>query len=288
MKKILTMTDSNSSITPLEAESLGVYVLPMPFDIDGREYLENIDLSQEDFYQMLAGGAEVSTSQPSPVAITETWDRLLEENDEIVYIPMSSGLSGSCATATMLVEDYEGRVQVVNNHRISVTQRQSVLDSLMLSEKGYSADEIKETLEMHALDPSIYIMVDTLKYLKKGGRISPAAAALGSLLKIKPVLQIQGEKLDSYAKARTLKHAKSIMLSAVRRDMAEKYGEALTDRDVLISGAYTPGAEYDEWIREVQEAFPENEIFMCPLPLSISCHIGTGALAITVTKKLEI
>ena len=208
MSKVIVVTDSNSGITQSQSKELGVVVLPMPFYIDDKMYYEDIDLTQEQFYEKLTQGGEIKTSMPLVGDVTDKWDELLKEYDEIVYIPMSSGLSSSCETALMLAQDYEGRVEVVNNQRISVTQRQSVLDAKMLVEQGKSATEIKEILEKNKFESSIYIMVDTLEYLKKGGRITPAAAALGTLLKLKPVLQIQGEKLDAFAKARTVKQAK--------------------------------------------------------------------------------
>ena len=218
MSKVIVVTDSNSGITQSQSKELGVVVLPMPFYIDDKMYYEDIDLTQEQFYEKLTQGGEIKTSMPLVGDVTDKWDELLKEYDEIVYIPMSSGLSSSCETALMLAQDYEGKVEVVNNQRISVTQRQSVLDAKMLVEQGKSAAEIKEILEKNKFESSIYIMVDTLEYLKKGGRITPAAAALGTLLKLKPVLQIQGEKLDAFAKARTVKQAKSIMIDAMKSD----------------------------------------------------------------------
>ena len=210
MSKVIVVTDSNSGITPDEAKKLGVEVIPMPFYIDEQMYYENIDLTQEQFYEKLTAGGDIKTSMPLVGDVTDKWDEFLKENDEIVYIPMSSGLSSSCETAYMLSQDYDGKVQVVNNQRISVTMRQSVIDAKNLAEAGKNAAEIKQILEDAKFESSIYIMVDTLNYLKKGGRITPAAAALGTLLKLKPVLQIQGEKLDAFAKARTVKQAKSI------------------------------------------------------------------------------
>lgn len=198
MNKIAIMTDSNSGITQKEAEVLRIRVLPMPFLIDGETFFEEISLTQEQFYERLAQDVDISTSQPSPEDVTKAWEELLEENESIVYIPMSSGLSGSCQTAIMLADDYEGKVQVVDNQRISVTQRQSVLDAIELAKEGKTAVQIKEILEANKFESSIYIMLDTLKYLKKGGRITPAAAALGSALRLKPVLQIQGEKLEHF------------------------------------------------------------------------------------------
>ena len=217
MGKIAIVTDSNSGIVQAEAKELGIYVIPMPFMIDGKDYLEEINLTQEEFYQKLTEGAEISTSMPSPGSVTDLWDELLKEYDEIVYIPMSSGLSSSCQTAIMLADDYDGKVVVVNNQRISVTMRQSVLDAMELAEAGKSAAEIQTILEEQKMESSIYIMLNTLTYLKRGGRITPAAAALGTLLKIKPVLQIQGDKLDAFAKARTVKQGKNIMIEAMKK-----------------------------------------------------------------------
>ncbi len=221
--RIGIITDSNSGITQSQAEELGIYVVPMPFMIDGQTYFEDINLTQEQFYEKLKAGADISTSQPSPESVTGLWDRLLEEYDQLVHIPMSSGLSGSCQTAMMLAQDYEGKVFVVNNHRISVTQRQSALDAKMLADEGKTGEEIQKILYDSRYDSSIYITVDTLKYLKKGGRITPAAAAFGTLLRIKPVLTIQGEKLDAFAKARTMKQAKNIMLMALKKDLEERF-----------------------------------------------------------------
>ena len=223
MSKVIVVTDSNSGITPDEAKKLGVEVIPMPFYIDEQMYYENIDLTQEQFYEKLTAGGDIKTSMPLVGDVTDKWDEFLKENDEIVYIPMSSGLSSSCETAYMLSQDYDGKVQVVNNQRISVTMRQSVIDAKNLAEAGKNAAEIKQILEDAKFESSIYIMVDTLNYLKKGGRITPAAAALGTLLKLKPVLQIQGEKLDAFAKARTVKQAKSIMIDAMKSDFEKRF-----------------------------------------------------------------
>jgi DegV family protein with EDD domain len=218
--------------------------------------------------------------------VTDTWDGLLEEYDEIVHIPMSSGLSGSCETAIMLSQDYDGRVQVVNNQRISVTQRQSVLDAIALAAQGRSAAEIKDILEREKMESSIYIMVDTLYYLKKGGRITPAAATLGTLLKLKPVLQIQGEKLDAFAKARTVKQAKSIMIEAMKNDFDKRFMDS-SGEHMHLEVAYTYDlAAARAFQSEVQEAFPGMDIHMDPLSLSVSCHIGPGALAVACSKKI--
>ncbi len=286
--KIAIVTDSNSGITQAEAGDLGIFVLPMPFMIDGQDYYEDVNLTQREFYEKLKDGSDISTSQPSPESVTGLWDKVLESHDAIVHIPMSSGLSGSCQTALMLAEDYDGKVQVVNNQRISVTQRQSVLDAREMAGKRKSAEEIRRYLEDTRFDSSIYIMLDTLKYLKKGGRITPAAAALGTLLKLKPVLQIQGEKLDAFSKARTVKQAKNVMMTAISHDMEHRFGDKSGKRIHLFI-AYTDneGAAL-ELKEELKHAFPETgEIHMDPLSLSVSCHIGPGALAIACTKAME-
>ncbi|MCI7107551.1 MAG: DegV family protein [Lachnospiraceae bacterium] len=287
MSKIAIVTDSNSGITQKQAQEYGIVVLPMPFYINGQMYYEDIDLTQEQFYEKLAEGGEIKTSMPLVGDVTDKWDELLKEYDEIVHIPMSSGLSSSCETAMMLAQEYDGRVQVVNNQRISVTMRQSVLDAKMLAGQGKSAAEIKEILEKDKFESSIYIMVDTLEYLKKGGRITPAAAALGTLLKLKPVLQIQGEKLDAFAKARTVKQAKSIMIESMKNDFEKRFNSP-DGKKMNLEMAYTYDSEAAEAFKEeVQEAFPNNEIVMNPLSLSVSCHIGPGALAIACSKIIE-
>lgn len=288
MAKIAIITDSNSGITQKQGEELGIYVLPMPFTISEETYFEDINLEAEKFYQEQAAGSDIFTSQPSPETVMGLWDKLLNEGyEEIVHIPMSSGLSGSCQSALMLAQDYDGKVQVVNNQRISVTQRQSAMDAKALAENGYHADEIREKLEEDKFNSSIYIMLDTLYYLKKGGRITPAAAALGTILRLKPVLQIQGEKLDAYAKARTTEQGKSIMVKAIKSDMENRF-DGLTDgTGYHIAMAHTQNPEAAEaWREEVLKEFPAAEIYMDRLPLSIACHIGPGALAITVSKKM--
>ena len=286
MSKIAIVTDSNSGITQAQAKEMGISVLPMPFMIDEETFYEDITLSQPEFYEKLMAGAAVVTSQPTPESVMNLWDELLKEYDEIVHIPMSSGLSGSCQSAVMLSEDYDGKVQVVNNQRISVTQRQSVLDALELIGRGMNAAEIKDFLEKDKFNSSIYIMLDTLYYLKKGGRITPAAAALGTILKLKPVLQIQGEKLDAFAKARTVSQGKTIMINAIRNDMNTRFDGATPD-NICLAMAYTYDLKAAEQFREeVQEAFPGFDIYMDPLSLSVSCHIGPGALAVTCCKKI--
>ena len=292
MAKIAFVTDTNSGMTPEEAQRLGVSILPMPFTIDGQEYFEGITLDEKTFYEKLSSGADISTSQPAVGAVQELWDKLLKEYDEIVHIPMSSGLSGSCQTALMLSQDYEGKVQVVNNQRISVTQSQSVRDAVKLGEAGKSAVEIKDILEETKYHSSIYIMVDTLKYLKKGGRITPAAALLGTALSLKPVLQIQGEKLDAFAKARNVKSARRIMMNAVHSDLENRFSEFYQKQAFRIQVAHTHNEEAArELLEELKEQYPGISTDLAPLSLSVSCHIGPGALAIACTmnlKELEI
>ncbi|MEE1437583.1 MAG: DegV family protein [Lachnospiraceae bacterium] len=291
MKKIAIMTDSNSGITQKEAAGLGISVLPMPFMINDATYFEDINLTQDRFYEFLENDAVVSTSQPSPDSLIHMFHKLLAEYDEVVHIPMSSGLSGSCQTACMLAQEpeFDGKVFVVNNQRISVTQTQSVLDAVELAKKGYDGAQIKKILEEDKFNSSIYIMLDTLFYLKKGGRITPAAAALGTLLKLKPVLQIQGEKLDAFAKARTKSAGKSMMLQAIKNDIENRFGgfdESAKER-VTLHIAYTKDAEEAElWKQEVMEAFPGFRLKMAPLSLSVACHIGPGALALACTRNL--
>ena len=293
MKKIAIMTDSNSGITQKEAAGLGISVLPMPFMINDTTYFEDINLTQDRFYEFLENDAVVSTSQPSPDSLIHMFHKLLTEYDEVVHIPMSSGLSGSCQTACMLAQEpeFDGKVFVVNNQRISVTQTQSVLDAMELAKKGYDGAQIKKILEEDKFNSSIYIMLDTLFYLKKGGRITPAAAALGTLLKLKPVLQIQGEKLDAFAKARTKSAGKSMMLQAVKNDIENRFGgfdESAKER-VTLHIAYTKDAEEAElWKQEVMEAFPGFRLKMAPLSLSVACHIGPGALALACTRNLIV
>lgn len=286
--KIAVITDSNSGITQAQAKEMGIFVLPMPFMIDGKEYFEDINLTQKEFYEKLKDGSDISTSQPSPEAVMDLWNQVLKEYDQIVHIPMSSGLSSSFQTAKMLAEDYEGKVEVVNNQRISVTQSQSALDAVMLADRGMDARQIKEKLEEVKFESSIYITVDTLKYLKKGGRITPAAAALGTLLRLKPVLQIQGEKLDAFAKARTMKQAKSIMLTAMSKDLEERFGDP-QGSNIHLEIAHTENEEAAlEFKQELRELFPKTgEIVIAPLSLSVSCHIGPGSLAIACSKVLD-
>lgn len=289
MKQIGIVTDSNSGITQEQAKELGIAVLPMPFFINDKLYYEGITLSQEEFYHKLEKEEEISTSQPSPADVTGLWDNLLEEYDEIVHIPMSSGLSSSCHTAAMLAQDYERKIFVVDNQRVSVTQRQSVLDALCLANIGKTGEEIKEILEENKKESSIYITLETLKYLKRGGRITPAAATLGAILNIKPVLQIQGQKLDAYAKTRGKKQAKKIMIEAMKEDFRVRFAQDNTPDKMYLEAAYTGNKEEAEiWLKELQEAFPGFEIHIDPLSLSVACHIGAGALAIACSKRLPM
>lgn len=286
-KKIAVVTDSNSGITQTEALERGIRVLPMPFMINEETFYEDITLTQTEFYEKLESGANVVTSQPSPESVMKLWDEILKEHDEIVYIPMSSGLSGSCQSAIMLSEDYDGRVQVVNNQRISVTQRQSAFDAKLLAERGMDAAQIKDFLEKDKYNSSIYIMLDTLYYLKKGGRITPAAAAIGTMLKLKPVLTIQGDKLDAFAKARTSNQGKSIMINAIRNDMENRFGGAKAD-NIWLEVAYTKNEEtMRQFVAELEKEFPGFDIVANPLSLSVACHIGPGALAVACCKKIK-
>jgi DegV family protein with EDD domain len=288
MPKIAVVTDSNSGITQKRAEEMGITVMPMPFFVNGKLHYEDIDLSQEEFYRLLADDSvSVSTSQPSPGEVLSLWKKLLKSYEEIVYIPMSSGLSASCGTAMSLAEDFGGKVQVVNNQRISVTQYQSVLDAIALAEAGYDAAGIREVLEREKLDSSIYIMVDTLKYLKKGGRITPAVALIGTVLNLKPVLQIQGKKLDSYAKVRGVKSARKAMLDAMHRDFDGRFAEYVKKGQMALHIAYCYGQEeaVRDWKEEVEASFPGMEVHGDLLSLSIVCHTGPGCLAIACGKR---
>ena len=288
MGNIAIVTDSNSGITRELGKQLGIYVLPMPFYINEKLYYEDISLSQKEFYGFLKEDANISTSMPSLTDVTDLWDKLLKDYEAIVHIPMSSGLSGSCNAAQMIAQDYEGKVFVVDNRRISITQKQSAIDAKALADAGWGAAEIKQYLEDTAGDSSIYITLSTLYYLKKGGRITPAAAALGTLLRLKPVLQIQGDKLDAYAKSRTMKAARTTMLEAIQKDFRERFHTSPDAPDMNLMLAYT-GLDLTEaksWEAEVQAAFPTHTLMNDPLSLSVSCHIGDGAIAIACTKKL--
>lgn len=287
MNRVAIVTDSNSGITQNMAKEYGVYVLPMPFYINEEVYYEDITLTQEEFYRFLKSDADISTSQPAPGDVTHLWDELLETYDELVHIPMSSGLSGSCQTAMMLAEDYEDKVFVVDNQRISATMKSTVLDAKEMADKGYSAREIQKFLMDTKFDSSIYVMLDTLYYLKKGGRITPAAAALATFLQIKPVLQIQGEKLDAFAKCRTIKKGRKTMLQTAVKDASERFGGVDNVRICVIHTENRATAE--EFRKELSEVFPlqEKDIPIEILSLSVACHIGPGCLAVTIEKKPE-
>ena len=290
MGSVAIVTDSNSGISQAEGKELGIYVIPMPFLVDGKLYFEDVDMNKEQFYHFLESDADLSTSQPSPGDVMDLWDKLLKEYDEIVHIPMSSGLSASCSTAMGLAQDYDGKVQVVDNQRISVTMQQSVMDAKHLATAGKSAAQIKEILEKEALESSIYLMVDTLKYLKKGGRITPAAALLGSALNLKPLLQIQGDKLDAYKKVRGVKAAKKNMLEAMKKDVEGRFSDYVTKGQLKLHVAYTTDEETaKQWMEEVQNAFPDIPITrMDTLSFSVTCHTGPGVLAIAASHALNV
>lgn len=290
MGNVAIVTDSNSGISQAEAKELGIYVIPMPFLVDGKLYFEDVDMNKEQFYHFLENDADLSTSQPSPGDVMDLWDKLLKEYDEIVHIPMSSGLSASCSTAMGLARDYDGKVQVVDNQRISVTMQQSVMDAKHLVAAGKSAAQIKEILEKEALESSIYLMVDTLKYLKKGGRITPAAALLGSALNLKPILQIQGDKLDAYKKVRGVKAAKKNMLEAMKKDVEGRFSDYATKGQLKLHVAYTTDEETaKQWKEEVQNMFPDIAITrMDPSSFSVTCHTGPGVLAIAASHALDV
>lgn len=290
MSKVAIVTDSNSGITPAQAKELGVYVLAMPLIMEGVTYYEDVDITKQDFYNRISEDIEISTSQPSPDSVITLWEKLLEEYDEIVHIPMSSGLSGSCSSAYGLSMDYDGKVVVVDNQRISVTQRQSVLDAKKLADMGKNAGEIAEALMKDKFNSSIYIMLDTLHYLKKGGRITPAAAALGTLLRLKPVLTIQGEKLDAYSKARTAKAGKDTMVAAIRNDIETRFGGVTEEDTIFVQFAHTNNLEAAEAFKaEFMESFPQyKNVYVDELPLSIACHIGPGSIAVAICKKMDL
>ena len=288
--KTAVITDSNSGITQNEAKELGIYVVPMPVLIDGELFYEDLNLSQEQFYEKLKADASVSTSQPNPLDVGEIWAKALKDNDAVVYIPMSSGLSETCRTLQHYAEteeQFKGKVYVVDNQRISITQRQSVMDALKMSKEGKNAEEIYNYLIETKMQSSIYIMVDTLKYLKKGGRLTPAVAAIGTLLKIKPVLQIQGQKLDQYAKVRKLIDAKTTMINAIKKDFEGRFKDLIAEGKMTLCIAHTENLnEAIKFKEEIQYEFPEVEFtYVNPLSLSVSCHIGPVALAVACVVK---
>ena len=289
MGKVAIVTDSNSGITQDLARDLGVSVIPMPFYINEELYLEGITLSQEEFYERLKNEESISTSQPGPADVCGLWNTLLESYDQIVHIPMSSGLSASCDTASGLAREYDGKVQVVDNQRISVTQKQSVLDALTLRDAGRDALQIRQVLEEQKSDSSIYITLETLKYLKKGGRVTPAAAAIGTVLNLKPVLQIQGDKLDAYSKTRGKKQAKRVMVKAMQNDWENRFAEYVKRGEMCLQSAYAGNEEEAlEFKKELEEAFPGQEIVLDPLSLSVACHIGYGAVAVACSRRVVV
>jgi DegV family protein with EDD domain len=289
MAKVAVVTDSNSGITLAQAKAKGVFIVPMPFIIDGNEYEEEISLSQEEFYKKLIGDASISTSQPSTYALSELWSNILKDYDEIIYIPMSSGLSNSCQTATILSheEEFEGKVHVLDLQRISVTQKTATYEAKYLLDHGKSCKEVCDYLMETKMHASIYIMVDTLKYLKRGGRVTPAAAALANLLNIKPVLQIQGQKLDSFTKVLSVRVARIKMINAIKADMETRFKDEIAKGEVILSMAYTNNIEEAlDFKKQIEEAIPELPVIFCnPLSLSVSCHIGPGALAVTIQRS---
>ena len=282
MKRVAITTDSNSGITQKEAKELGIHVLPMPFYINGELFYEDINLTQEAFSARLEQDCEISTSQPIVGDVLELWGNLLKDYDEVVFLPMSSGLSSTCATAQMLAQNFDGKVFVVDNQRISVTLKTAVFDAMAMAAEGAEGAEIQQYLEKTKLDSSIYITLETLKYLKKGGRITPAAAAVGTVLNLKPVLQIQGEKLDAYAKTRGKKNAKKIMIEAIQKDLENRFGQM----KMSLAAAYTGNPqEAAEWEEELKAAFPGYDLICDPLSLSVACHIGRGALAVACMRR---
>ncbi len=282
-KKVAIVADTNCGITLDEAKELGIYLVTMPFFVDGEEYFEYKTMNHEMFFEKLRAGADVSTSMPSPADLLDTWENLLEEYDEVVYIPMSSGLSGSCHAAIGFAEDFDGKVQVVDNKRISVIMKQSVLEAKYMAGKGMTAAEIKEYLEKDGLNSAVYVAVDTLEYLKKSGRVTPAAAAIGSVLNIKPVLQIQGGKLDAYKKVRGMNQAIKALFEGVRAEMESRFA----GKEIVIRAAYSGDETVrDSWANAIKEEFPDMEIVMDKLPISICCHTGEGAMGIGITEKM--
>ena len=285
MANVAVVTDSNSGITQAAGRELGIRVLPMPFYINEELFFEDITLTQEQFYRRLAEDADISTSQPAPGDVTDLWDEMLQTYDQIIYIPMSSGLSASCETALMLASEYKDKVFVVDNQRISITQRQSALDALEMARAGMDGKAIRDALMREKLEASIYITVDTLKYLKKGGRVTAAGAAIGTVLNIKPVLQIQGAKLDAFAKARGWKNAKKIMLDAMEKDITQRFA----GKQVHLEAAYTCSEEEaQEWKREIEARVPGYAVHMDKLSLSVACHIGAGSMAVACSRKVDI
>ncbi len=289
MPDVVIMTDSNAGMTQEEGEKYGVEILPMSFIINGKIYYEGMDISHEAFLNKLHEGAQVSTSQPAPGEVIERWEKLLKRHDEVVYIPLSGALSKSCETAQILAQDYDGRVQVVDSRRVSVPQKMMVMDAIALAKEGKSALQIKELLTANALDCAIYIAVDTLKYLKRGGRITGTAAALGTVLNIKPVLSLKGQKLDALEKARGMKAAKRIMLQAVRGELEGAFKEYADQGEVCLQMAHSCMDEevIGDWEERIRKEFPDLKLYAAPLPLCLACHIGPDGLGIGITRRLR-
>ena len=288
--KIAIATDTNSGITAMEGEKLGAFVLAMPVNLEETIHYEGIDITSEQLYDAMRQHRDVSTSQPSPGQLMELWDGILAKGyDEIVYIPMSSGLSGSCQSAALFAQDYDGRVQVVDNHRISVTQKESVISALRLVEQGYDAGQIRDFLEKHAYDASIYITVDSMEYLKKGGRVTPAAATLATVLNLKPVLTLQGDKLDAFAKVRGMKLAESKMIEAIHQDRAERFKDVPESRLLIETAGTLENEELAEsWRQQVQAEFPFAKVSYANLPCSIACHVGMNSVAaVIMTEEVQ-
>lgn len=286
MSKVGIVIDNSCGISREEAKNLGVELVYISFLIDDQEYSEDKNLTREEFFNKIETCNHISTSQPAQVLVKEAWDKMLTKYDEVVYIPLSSGLSSTYQSSVFSSLEYNGKVQVVNNKRVSVTLKASVYQALNLASQGKSAIEIKQYLESESANSSIYITVPTLKYLKKGGRITPTAAAIGSLLNIKPVLQIQGDKLDSYAKVLTIKQAKAKMINAIKRDIETRFNNIKPDQSIVISFAHSclELDEFNSFVNEVSTQFTNCVIAIAdPLPLCISCHIGLGALATACT-----
>lgn len=289
MMKVAIVTDTNSGITADEARELGIFLLPMPVLIDGVSFLETVDIQAADVYAAMERDADISTSQPAPGAIMELWEDVLARGyDEIVYIPMTSGLSGSCHSAAILAEDFDGRVFVVDNRRISATQRLSIMEARAMAQSGSTAAQIKQYLEETALRASVYLSVDTLKYLQKGGRLSTSSAVVGTLLNIKPVLFLGGDKIDPVAKVRGMKAAQKKMIESIEQEIRSRFSSyPAQNLRVMTAGTLRTEEEIAQWRDTVQAAFPDKDVFYNPLPCSIATHVGPSAMgiAVVVTEK---
>lgn len=285
--KIAIATDTNSSMTQKQADEHGIYLLPMPVIIDEETYLEGLNIDNAQLYNAMKEHRDISSSQPSPGQLIEFWENILKDGyDQIVYIPMSSGLSNSCHNAIQFSRDYDEKIQVVDNHRISLTQEASVLSALLLAQQGLTAEEIKNYLEERAYQASIYITVDSMEYLKKGGRVTPAAAAFASVLNLKPILTIQGDKLDTYAKARGMKQAEEKMIEAIKQDKLTRFAD-VPDHQLRIetAGTFENEEKSEQWRQLVQNAFPSIPVSYVDLPCSIACHVGINAAGTAIMKR---